>query len=912
MIGQRVAHYEITAKIGEGGMGEVYQATDTKLKRNVALKVLPESVAQDPHRMGRFQREAQVLASLDHPNIGAIYGVEDAGDTKALVLQLIDGPTLEDRISQGPIPVDEALPIALQIADALEAAHEKGIIHRDLKPANIKITPEGQVKVLDFGLAKAMELPETDSDPGLTHSPTLTMAATQAGVILGTAAYMSPEQARGQVVDRRCDIWAFGCVIYEILSGSRAFSGETVSDTLAAILKETPDFEKLPDSVPGWVRRLLRRCLAKDPKRRLRDAGDVRLELAEALAGIENNDPDGATQAEPVAVGGVSGRSIALVTAAAVLITVALTLIGVSWFGTPDTRPGGVLRSEILPAAGERLSPWLSVPVISPDGRTIAYTVRKGASSRIYLRHLDEFQATSLAGTERGGLPFFSPDGTWLGFTVRGEAMYKVPVAGGERTLVASGAWWDTRASWGPGDKIVADSLGNIKDGQGGLALVDVGTRAVTTITRRNSDAGEAYHRYPKMLPDGSVLFSIDEVGNRSVLARYFPDNDSRETLDVEGSGPFSYLSSGHLVFQQAGVSVVAPFDLTDSTLGTPVPVMPGVDPLFLDVSPGGTAVYLHFPGGGGSSIVRVGRDGSATRLIEQKANYRWPRLSPDGLRLAIGKEEGEATNWFAGKQAPSIWTIDLASSRESLLQDSGGYNTEPVWTPNGKRIAYSAARTTSDIYWQEARGGVSEPLSEEDLDQWPTSFSADGSVLMFYGSPLPGRTAIMGSASTDQDDIWVVPVDGSSPAKAIVREPGSQKSGRFHPQGSWIAYSSMETGKPQIMVRKYPELEPRFTASSDGGVDPSWSPDGKELFYLKDDRMMAVAFNPDSADPLGAETELFQFDFAFDPSGDQSYDVFPDGQHFVMLQQDAQNPPRLRVVAGFSDEVSRLLSLQD
>ena len=384
------------------------------------------------------------------------------------------------------------------------------------------------------------------------------------------------------------------------------------------------------------------------------------------------------------------------------------------------------------------------------------------------------------------------------------------------------------------------------------------------------------------------MLFGIEYGEERSVIARTTPGTGSWERLGIEGSGPLSYLQSGHLVFQRAGATVVAPFDLTDGTVGSPIPVLADADPGHVDASPGGTAAYVHFPEGSGRTLVRVDRDGEIESLVEEKGTYRWPRLSPDGMRLAVGKE------WASWER---IWTIDLVSSRQTLLQDVGSRgNSEPVWTRDGTRLAYASGRSTADVYWQEAGGGESEILSEEEIDQWPTSFSPDGRLLMFYGG-----------ASNGDQDIWVVPVDGSAAATAVVREPGSQRSGRFHPAGSWIVYSSLDTGRSEIVVRKYPELEPRYTVSSDGGIDAVWSPDGREIFYLKGDRMMAVAFDPGAPDPLGAESELFELGFEFDPSEDQSYDVFPDGQHFVMLWPDQESPPRLRVVTGFLREVARL-----
>jgi len=878
--GSQLLHYRIVDKLGEGGMGAVWRATDTTLGRDVAVKILPEGFSHDQERRARFEREAKVLASLDHDNIATIHGLHVADGVHFLVMELVTGEDLAHRLARSRIEPKEALGIAVQVAAALEAAHDRGIVHRDVKPANIVVTPDGKAKVLDFGLARPMDA----GGPGtslLANSPTLTSPMTMAGAILGTAAYMSPEQARGKLVDRRADIWAFGCVLYEMLVGAPAFGGETVTDVLASVVKQEPDWGALPAETPPLARSLLRRCLQKDPASRLHDIADARIEIEEAA-----DDLAGAQWTRAALVAAPTWKRVLPWTVAGAAIVALLVFVVMRAKSPTAGSPGIVTQFEVPLGSGERLTTGVSVPAVSPAGDAVAFAVREGTHSRILLRRVGEREARPIRGTEDGQLPFFSPDGEWIGFTRLGGDMYKIPVAGGERSVLAEGPWWGSHATWLPDGRIIAD--GHSDDTR--LVTVDVDTRKVTLLTEYHSEEKDP-QLYPEALPDGTVLFAVQHDG-RSMLARYFPDRKDWTTLGTEGNGPIEFLQAGYLVFQQAGAIVVAEFDPRgDGTIGPATRVLEAANPEHVAVSSSGTAAYVEFPEGTGVSLVRVDRSGRVTPLVARVDNYRWPRLSPDGRRLAVGVGDVRKSR---------LWLVDLADGRRDLVQDSSKtMNTEPVWTPGGDRIAYGSSRSTADVYWLASRGGTSEVLSAEPYDQWPTSFSPDGKLLLFYTWPSVGHS--------QYSDIRVARTDGGGPSEVVVDDPGQQRGGRFSPDGHWLVYSSEESGESAIYVRRYPELDRKSRVSSAGGIDPSWSPDGREIFYLDGNRMISVAFDPRGESPVGKEAVLFNAPFVFDPTGDQSYDVFPDGQSFVMMFPDLKSPPRLFVMTGLLEQVNRL-----
>ncbi len=639
MVGTTISHYKVIEKIGQGGMGEVYRATDTKLNRDVALKILPQEFASDTQRMARFQREAEVLASLDHPNIGQIYGIEDAGQTKALVLQLIEGPTLAERIAQGPIPMEETLKIALQMAEGLEAAHEKGVIHRDLKPANIKITPEGQVKILDFGLAKAFE--EGISPADISQSPTLTQGMTRAGVILGTAAYMSPEQARGHEVDKRTDIWAFGCVLYEMLSGKLAFPGDDITDILAAIVRAEPVWSALPDGSHPRLRELLERCLEKVARNRWHDIADVRIDLEKI-----QEDPDGSSVAPQAVPQRLSG-SILTWALAAFLLGATLTAIA-AWSLPPESamEPRTVRFSFGVQASQALQSGWgIGQVAISPDGTTIAYLAdseETGADGmrQLYLRGMDESEGRPIPGTEGAANPFFSPDGEWVGFLASGE-LQRVSVRGGAPLRICKASVYG--ASWAADDTIIFGG------GMGfGLMRVPMAGGTPESLTSPDPEKGEILHGVPEVLPDGeTVLFTIG-TGTGSRIALLSLDTGTWEELLPSGASPH-YLSAGYLLFSEESSLRLVRFDLEGGqVVGSAFPALDGVEfenhaglaEAFFAVSRSGDLVFV--PVGLESFETRpvwVDRSSRETIIDADPAFYISPRISPDERgRVAVIK----------------------------------------------------------------------------------------------------------------------------------------------------------------------------------------------------------------------------------------------------------------------------------
>ena len=641
--GTHLGSYEVLAPIGAGGMGEVYQAHDTKLGRDVAIKVLPEAFAHDPERLSRFQREAKMLAALNHPNIATIHGLEQSNGTSYLVMELVSGETLAERIKrEGALPIEEASAIAKQIAEALEAAHEKGIIHRDLKPANVKVTPEGKVKVLDFGLAKAFAGDAANDDP--SNSPTLTMAATMHGVVLGTAAYMSPEQARGKAVDKRTDIWAFGCVLYELLTGKPAFHGEDVTDILAAVVRAEPDWQALPATTPVKIRDLLRRCLQKDKALRLRDAGDARLEIQEALTA-----PATAELTTTVRGIRVGWRGTFLWGGASLLLAAIIGLAAWNLKPTPPA-PRPVTRTVITLPPGQQLAGLDSGPsvALSPEGTRLAYVATQGGTQQLYLRAMDSLESKSIPGTEGGVNPFFSPDGQWLGFFANGK-LKKVSVSGGGVSTISDSVA-PRGASWG--------SQGTIAFGTSYIEYLqqvsDSGS-APQPLTR--SEKGENAHGWPDFLPDGkAVLFSTGTSGigfQNTEIAVQPAGAGERRNLAQGGTNP-RYASSGHLIYVQGGNLVAAPFDPQRlEVTGAAVPVVEGVLQSTINgnaqYSFSGTGSLVYVTGADQSrqvKLVWVSRNGTEQDLAAPAHTYAFPRLSPDGRRIAVSIVEQDTQLW--------------------------------------------------------------------------------------------------------------------------------------------------------------------------------------------------------------------------------------------------------------------------
>jgi len=881
--GTHLGPYEIISAIGAGGMGEVYRAHDAKLGRDVAIKVLPEAFARDAERMARFQREAKVLASLDHPNIATIHGLEESGGTRALVMQLVEGPTLADRIKAGPIPVDEAVRIAKQIADALEYAHERGIIHRDLKPANVKVTPDDAVKVLDFGLAKALEGDPSSID--ISTSPTISRMATQAGVLLGTAAYMAPEQAKAKTVDRRADIWAFGCVLYEMLTGKQAFTGETVTDTLASVIKEEPDWKLLPAATPMRVRVLLQRCLQKDPKQRLRDIGDARISLDEVLSGA----PD-ATSPAPVSAPVPFWRHA--IPWAAGLLAVAVASVAVwNLKPAPSSPPRPVTRTVINLPPGDQLAALDHLAIaISADGTQLVYVAIHSGVRQLYLRPLDSLEAKPLAGTEGANTPFFSPDGQSLGFFADGK-LKKISINGGAVMTLAD-APRPYGASWGSQGTII------FMPTPGPLQQVPDAGGPLQPLTRPAVEKGEIVNQFPELLPGGqAILFATGPDIHSQPIAVQSLRSGERRNLVQGGTVP-RYASSGHLLYVQGGNLMAAPFDVQKLQLtGAPAPVLAGV----LEATGNGVTQYsisatgslVYVPGGTQAAtgrLVWVSRNGREQMLPAPPHIYFQVRLSPDSSRLATVIQEPES----------QIWLYDLGRDTLTRFSFTGSLNGTPVWTPDGKRIAFvSNTEGPSNVFWEAADGnGGLERLTTSKYFDSPNSFSPDGQLLA-YDEYNPSTSS----------EVWVLRLTDRK-TTPFLQTSFDEGGAIFSPDGHWLAYVSDESGQSEVYAQPYPGPGGKHQISTEGGTEPVWNPRGKELFYRNGDKMMAVDVATEPTFSVGKPRMLFQGAYETSLVKRLCYDVSPDGQRFLMVKPTVQTaaPTQIVVVQNWFDELKRLV----
>ena len=886
MIGKTLSHYKVIEKIGQGGMGEVYRAEDTNLSRDVAIKVLPEQFTKDPQRLARFQREAKLLASLNHPNIAAIHSFEHSDDIHFLVLELVPGETLQERVAKGPVPVEEALEVCRQIAEGVEAAHEKGVIHRDLKPANVKVTPEGKVKILDFGLAKAFEeeTPVTD----ISQSPTLTEEMTRAGVILGTAAYMSPEQAKGEVVDKRADVFAFGCVLYELLTGKRTFDGKTITETLGAIIHKEPDWDGLPATTPWRIQELLRRCLTKDAHDRLRDIATVRIEVKLALYEPATVSPIGLSSAlQPPLWRRAIPWSVALLMG---FIAISIAFWSSNSPTLPSLRKLVITPSPTAPLGSRRFTDL----VISPDGSHVVYYAGVGTRSRLYVRAMDDLTAAPLPGTEGVDRDFFfSPDGEWVAFVV-GDKLKKVSLMGGAPITLCDQATFEG-GSWGSENTIVfAGSLGPVT----GLYRVSANGGQPETLAMPDIENDSIEYQQPEILPGGKdVLFAVVQRAEDTYqIAVLSLDTGEQKTLLQNGRQP-RYLPTGHLVYEltQTGTLMGVPFDLERLELsGDPVPVFegvrssPGEGTADYSISNDGTLIYL--PGGTGGlnrTLVWVDRQGLATPLIEDRQAYRRPRLSPDGQRVAVAVQSGLNQD---------IWIYDIGRGTRMRLTVEGD-NISPVWTPDGKRVTFGSVRDgTRDLYWKPADGsGQAEPLLNSENSLIPMSWSPDGKSLVFYEqSPVGGR------------DIWVLPRGGD--ASPFVATAFNERTPLFSPDGRWLAYVSDESGRDEIYVQPYPGPGGKWPISTEGGTEPRWAADGRELFYRLGAKMMVVEVQSEPAFSSGRPQLVFEEPYLTDQFGTSNYDLSPNGQQFLMIKQEQQEGASINVVLNWFEELKRLV----
>ena len=909
--GTRLGPYEIVSVLGAGGMGEVYRARDSKLGRDVALKVLPATVGGDPDRLARFRREAQVLAALNHPNIAAIYGFEDSGPTQALVMELVEGQGLDQLLSSarqpGPasrtraagtqerapgsqapgtgsksqssgtgsgsrpmlavqgLPADQVLSIARQIAEALEFAHERGIIHRDLKPANVKVRDDGTVKVLDFGLAKALAPEDVSGTSEVMNSPTLTARATQMGVIMGTAAYMAPEQAKGRPVDRRADIWAFGVVLYEMLTGRRGYEAEDVSDTLAAVLTRDVDWQALPVETPARLRGLVRDCLARDPKNRLRDIGEARRVLDQMIAGAPEIEPGpSSTIVAPAApVAPVWQRALPWAIAAVAIVVAAA--FGSMWFSRPPAPAQNVVRAK------------LSVPdlsgfvALSRDGTKFAYTVSGAQGFYIALRQLDQFEAKPLAGSDNNGWPMFSPDGEWIAFSSIAAPMKirKMPIAGGTSITLCDGSF-QTGAAWGDDDTIVFA-------GARGLMRVSANGGEPQRLTTLDGAKGETSHTRPQFLPDGrSLLFTV---------ASSAPDSPHFAVLDLKsgtyrvvarGGDNGRYVPSGHLTFVRDATLFAVPFDLARlATAGTEVPVVESVS----TVGPAGTGDYTFSDTGllaysealnaQGTLLVWTDRRG-VSQPIPGQTRRIWAtgRLSPDGLRVA---------NAISDAKGADIWIADLARATLTRLT-FGGTNDFPIWSPDGSRIIYSGVKDGKAGLYSVSADGTGQPelLVAADARPIATSFTPDGKTLL-YTQPNQTRANIM---------VLPLAAGAAREARPLRESPSSDGQAQVSPDGKWVAFMSIETGTAEVYVQPFPGPGAKVRVSTQSGRDPRWTRNGRELLYWTaspgNAGLMSVAVETTPTFTPAAPRELFRY------APGTTWDVAPDGEHFLVEQTAA------------------------
>jgi Protein kinase domain/WD40-like Beta Propeller Repeat len=910
--GTRLGVYEVLSKLGEGGMGEVYRATDTKLKRQVAIKILPPALAADHDRLARFQREAEVLASLNHPHIAGIHGLEESPSTgsgqagiTALVMELVEGDDLSQRIARGAIPIDEALPIAKQIAEALEAAHEQGIVHRDLKPANIKVRADGTVKVLDFGLAKAMD-PAGTSSGNAMNSPTLTSPATQFGVILGTAAYMAPEQAKGKSVDKRADIWAFGVVTYEMLTGRRLFDAEDISETLAAVLTRDLSMATLPAAIPARLRALLRDCLTRDPRQRLRDIGDARIVLDKIIAGTS----DDAVAPLPVsATQSMSAAARALPWAVAATFAVVAGAVLMLWTPWRVVKPADrpLVRLDLdmgadvaFPSANNLAGSNIA---ISPDGTRLVYG--SGTPPRLFTRRLDQPKATELPGTQGAMFPFFSPDGQWVGFGANGK-VNKISVEGG--AMVPLGEAGLSGASWAEdGSIFVSEAFGK------GLLQFPAAGGAPTIVAPLGN--GEVALAVPQLLPGGkAILFAADPGIGSSADAKTIEvltlADGHRKVLARGGHSPHYLPSSngtGHLVYLNRATLFAIPFDpATLETRGTAVPVLDDVASAaatgagLFDVSRTGTLIYRRSSGGAAVTTTvqwvssSDGATGKKEPLRATPGAYQDLSLSPDGKRIALVILEGANRD---------VWVYD--PQRDAITRLTfGGANVFPVWSPDGQYVVF--AKLNEGIF-QARADGASQPqaLTGSKTLQVPSSFTPDGKRLAYM--ELVGGARAQISTVTLEDQGGQLKAGTPEP---FLKSNFSDQNPAFSPDGRWLAYHSNESGRLEVYVRAFPPPSSgqggKWQISNNGGGDPRWSRGGHELVYRSGNQLMTISYAVNGTSFVAEKPRVW-----IAALGGTEWDLAADGKRVAVVipEGTAQAPQQehgIVMLLNFADELRR------
>jgi eukaryotic-like serine/threonine-protein kinase len=879
--GTRLGSFEIVTLLGAGGMGEVYRARDLNLKRDVAIKVLRDAFAREPQRVSRFEREATLLASLNHSRIAIVHDFQQSGERHFLVMELVEGDTLADRLARGALPIDDALRIARQMAEALEAAHQRGVIHRDLKPANIKIGSDGHVKILDFGLAKIFEKAAPSLDAATS---TAVLGETADGVILGTAAYMSPEQARGEPVDERTDIWALGCVIWEMLTGRPVFAGGSLSDTIAAVLRAEPDWQALPDQTPPRIRLLLRRCLRKDARRRLHAAADVRIELEDAA-----DDVDGSVLRSPPS----RHRRLASIVLA---LLGGAAIASALWWVRDRTSQETPTPTHLSLTSVSRNSSALYLNAnhqlaISPDGRNIVYVANRDGKRQLLLRSLAEPDARPVDGADGAKTAFFSRDGQWIAFGNEQE-LQKVAVSGGSPVTIcklSSTAFYG--GDWGADNTIVF-----VPDYSGGLWSVSSGGGTPQPLLRTDPEHDRVSYADPDVLPNGGgVLFTL--ASGHAVTAddldvAVLSPGAKEPRILIRGGSNARYLPTGHIVYVHGGALLSVDFDLSTLTAaGTPVPVMGGLGRTWSGdadyaISDTGTLVYEPETGAkNGRVLAMVDRQGHV-QPITAPGNYGEFSVSPNGRSVAA--------RIFAIND--DIWVYSITTGTPLRLTFEPRDEIFPKWTPDSARIAYGTR--SGQIFWRSSDGsGQREEISRGEYPRYPESFSPDGKSLAFV-EIHPSR----------QRDIWLMSLEGDRTARPLVATEADEWGARFSPNGRWLAYVSNETGKDEIFIREIGSTGGRKRVSSDGGTQPEWAPDGQELFFTKGDQLAVVSVDG-HGEPVGRDRILltvpkFQ-NLQYDP-GTPEYGVMPDGQHFVFGFSPQPSDTHYNVVLNWFEVVKQ------
>jgi eukaryotic-like serine/threonine-protein kinase len=886
--GTRLGPYEILTPLGAGGMGEVYKARDTRLDRTVAIKVLPEHLSQKPELRQRFEREARSISSLNHPHICTLFDVGHQDGIDYLVMEYVEGPSLAERIAQGPLALDESLNLAKQIAEGLEYAHDKGIIHRDLKPANVKITTDGSVKLLDFGLAKALEEPTPQGHPAT--SPTLTLEATRMGVILGTAAYMSPEQASGKPVDRRSDIWSLGVVLWEMLTGRRLFDGEMISHTLADVLRGEIELKKLPSATPLSIRELMRRCLDRRLKSRLRDIGEARVAIEEYLADPKAGSAEGTgtTGSHP------TRRAILPWMVAAGLALIALALGFVSFRHV--TEEARVSKFLVLPPEKAMFHPTY-LPAVSPDGRRLAFTAWADGKFSIWVRDLDAVAARLLLGTEGGYSPFWSPDSRFIGFFANGK-LKKIDVAGGPAVSVCD-VVGGRIGSWSTNDVIVFPPRSNSP-----LVRVPAAGGTPTPVTQLDLAFSERDHHFPWFLPDGRHFLYTAESSDPEKIAVYVADVDANGDLKARrrvlvASSNVVYVSPGYLLFMREGTLMSQPFDAGKAqTTGDPVPIAEQVDYITsnsqgqFSSSQNGVLAYISASTSPNAQLTWFDRSGRAAGTVGTPGNVLSPAISPDGATVAFYRYDPQ-------KNVSDIWLYDVKRGTESRFTFNSRNSNSPVWSPDGSRIAFASNRDGDGSQYHLYLRGVTGAAQDEDLGKAAGTFTAakdwshDGRYIVeFVFDPKT------------KGDIWVLPLFGDRKPFPYLQTDFEERGSKLSPNGQWLAYSSDETKRSEIYVQTFPTQGSKWQVSANGGSTPVWSRDGKELFFIGgDQRLMAVAVKGGAKFEAGVPKPLFDASLAAAALG---FDVSKDGRFLMSVHTKQAASVPMTVVLNWAAGLKR------